>query len=833
MLVGNNFVTVGNAPVVNGSATLLQSIAGAAPTTWIAVFQPSNGNISGSISAAVTVTPVTVPTQTTVSANPNPSVSGGSVTFTATVTPSGTTGHVFFISDGVKTVGDETLSSGTASVSTSTLAAGTHTIMASYTGDTDYSASSATVSLTVNPPAKTATATSLSVTPNPGTTGQSVTFTATVSPAAATGTVTFSEGATNFAAMNLSNGTAAFSTSVLTAGGHTVTASYSGDSSYNSSSGTVSLTIASPAMTVTATSLSSSPNPSSPGQTVMLMAAVTPSTATGSVTFSDGNSTLGAVNLSNGTAAFSTSMLSVGVHSLTASYGGDSSDNGSTSSTVMQTVSAPGKTATTTSLSAVPNPAAAGQNVLLTATVSPAAATGAVTFSDGATTLATVSLSNGTASLSTGQLAAGGHTLTASYGGDANYAGSAAAAVSLTVSGGAAATTTSLAVSPLSPAVGQNVTLTATVSPPAATGNVTFQDGGTTLGTAGLSAGTAVFHTPSLSAGAHTLTAVYLGDGNFASSTAAGVAVTVSSTSPVPVSVTPAAGSGSGPEAFTFDFSDPAGYQSLGVVNILVNNFLNGRHACYLAYVVATSTLVLVDDGGDAGGPYAGSVAVGSGASIQNSQCTVHLISAAGTENTLELKLNISFSAGFGGNRIVYLAARDQGAGNSDWQALGVWQAPFTPAGTIAVSSVTASRGSGVAGTGQPIVFVLTDSQGAGDFGVVNVLVNNFIDARHACYLAYVASSNTLILVDDGGDAAGPYAGSMTLNGGASTIQNGQCLVSGLGSLAVQSGNSLTLLVNVTFEAGLIGNRVVWVAGRDAAGGNNTDWQALATWTVQ
>jgi len=127
---------------------------------------------------------------------------------------------------------------------------------------------------------------------------------------------------------------------------------------------------------------------------------------------------------------------------------------------------------------------------------------------------------------------------------------------------------------------------------------------------------------------------------------------------------------------------------------------------------------------------------------------------------------------------------------------------------------------------------VLTDSKGAGDFGVVNVLVNNFIDGRQACYLAYVSSSNTLSLVDDAGDAGGPFAGSLSLNGGAATIQNSQCSVSGAGSSAMKSGNTLTLTLSIAFSAAFAGDRIVWVAGRDAAGANNTDWQALGTLTV-
>jgi len=301
---------------------------------------------------------------------------------------------------------------------------------------------------------------------------------------------------------------------------------------------------------------------------------------------------------------------------------------------------------------------------------------------------------------------------------------------------------------------------------------------------------------------------------------------------PVTVGEQPASGSGSN-QAFTFQFSHPDGYLNLGVVNVLVNKVLDGRNACYLAYSVPASTLYLVDDGGDAGGPYAGAVQLGSPSTIQNSQCAVSLASAVGSGTTLTLTLNIAFQAGFGGNRIFYVAAQDFVAHNTNWQALGVWQAPFGAPGAIAVGGLTPGRGSGSSGTSQQFQITVNDTKGAGDIGVVNVLINNFIDGRNACYLAYATASNTLFLVDDAGDAGGPFAGSMVLNGGNAGIQNGQCSVNGSGSSVSSAANQMTLTLNISFTAAFAGNRVVYVAGRDRTDGNNTDWQALGTFTVQ
>jgi hypothetical protein len=94
----------------------------------------------------------------------------------------------------------------------------------------------------------------------------------------------------------------------------------------------------------TTTALTAAPNPSIPGQTVVLTATVVPAGATGTVTFKDGSTTLVGVGLNpapvlSGTATLSSSVLPVGTHSLTAVYSGSGTFGTSTSSAVSQLVS--------------------------------------------------------------------------------------------------------------------------------------------------------------------------------------------------------------------------------------------------------------------------------------------------------------------------------------------------------------------------------------------------------------------------------------------------------------------------------------------------------------
>jgi hypothetical protein len=82
------------------------------------------------------------------------------------------------------------------------------------------------------------------------------------------------------------------------------------------------------------------------------------------------------------------------------------------------------KIATTTTVTFSVNPAILGQPVTITATVSPSAATGTVTFYDGTTQLGTPTLSSGTATFTTSTLTVGSHTIKGSYGGDSTYTAS-------------------------------------------------------------------------------------------------------------------------------------------------------------------------------------------------------------------------------------------------------------------------------------------------------------------------------------------------------------------------------------------------------------------------
>ena len=139
--------------------------------------------------------------------------------------------------------------------------------------------------------------------------------------------------------------------------------------------------------------------------------------------------------------------------------------------------------------------------------------------------------------------------------------------------------------------------------------------------------------------------------------------------------VSPARSTSTG-QNYTFTFTDSNGFADLFVLDVLTNGFLDGQTACYFAYVPtgpASGYVYLVDDAGDGGYAPGSPVLLSSGSVLQNSQCAINTAasSASASGNTLTLNLSLTFKAAFSGNKVFYLAARNNGTGNSGWQAAG------------------------------------------------------------------------------------------------------------------------------------------------------------------
>jgi hypothetical protein len=505
-------------------------------------------------------------TGTIVTSTLNPSNVGTAVTFTATVTPSAATaatGAVSFLDGGVQ-IGTANLAGTTnqATFSSATLVAGPHIITAAYQGDSNYSVSTAAAfTQTVN-----------KVTPT-------ITW---ATPAAITyGT---SLGATQLnAAVNGVAGKLVYTPAagtVLTAGTQTLSVSFTPNDlvDYNATTATVPLVVnqASPNMTV-----NTSGTPTYYGASVTFTATIS-SGPTGTVTFYDGANAIGTGTLAGVNATFSTSTLSVGPHSITAIWAGNSNYTLVASSPIWQTVNK------ATPVITWPAPAPISYGIALTVTQLDATATTAgsfsyspaagtvlsagsrtltVTFTPADTTDYTTSTASVTlqvnqvtpaitwpapAAISYGT-ALGATQLNASSGGIAgvfNYtpsAGTVLAAGAQTLSAtflptdttdyASPSATVSLTVNKATPTLtvstsgsqsyyGNSVTFTATASS-GPSGTVTFYDGSNAIGTGALEGVTATFTTGALAVGVHIITASWAGNNNFNPVTSSPITQTV------------------------------------------------------------------------------------------------------------------------------------------------------------------------------------------------------------------------------------------------------------------------------------------------------------------
>jgi hypothetical protein len=298
------------------------------------------------------------------SSSANPSVVGQAVKYEAKVTDDPDdgdaglgipTGTVDFV-QGRTTLCDDVVldAEGEATCSATYSSAGNRTIEAAYSGDSNFIGSTAELSQVVNK-AKTSTTLSSSDGDNRTVSGQAVTYTAQVaviSPGSGTpgGTVAFNDGGTTISGC----GTETLSSGVATCvaklrvgnGSHAVTATYSGNANYLTSSSTAITQTVTPALTQT--SLASSKNPAYSTDAVTYTATVTvlapgSGPATGRVVFKDGGVPISACGGStgrslntSGVAKCSVDNSRVGTHTITAEYLGDANYMGSSSNSIAQ-----------------------------------------------------------------------------------------------------------------------------------------------------------------------------------------------------------------------------------------------------------------------------------------------------------------------------------------------------------------------------------------------------------------------------------------------------------------------------------------------------------------
>jgi hypothetical protein len=196
------------------------------------------------------------------------------------------------------------------------------------------------------------------------------------------------------------------------------------DSALNTSTG---------ASSVAVTSNAARPGALTDVQFTAKVSSAFPGVPSGTVDFFDAGTQIGSATVSGGSAVFDAgTTLTLGTHTITATYNGDSSFGPSTSAPITQMI----LPASITTVTSSDNPALPGDTITFTATVVGVGGvpTGNVEFFDGATDLGGGTLNGAdTAALSTAVLAAGQHSITAQYQGDLIFGTSASAVLTQSV----------------------------------------------------------------------------------------------------------------------------------------------------------------------------------------------------------------------------------------------------------------------------------------------------------------------------------------------------------------------------------------------------------------
>jgi len=379
--------------------------------------------------------------------------------------------------------------------------------------------------------------------------GTATTLTSTVTSTVATpsGTVTFYDNGLPLMTVAITSTTASYTTT-LGGGSHVVTALYDGDANFNTQASTsgvnVNVTQATTAATVTS---SNNPAvwPSSIRYTATFTTAAGGVAPTGTVTFTDGGSSLGTTSVSSGVANLYTSASNPGAHTIVAVYNGDANYMATSSANFTETVN---KATPVVALSLSASTMTYGASPTYTATVTgytksteagaepmySNSPTGTVGFYDGSTLLQTSTLTGGVASYTQPLPTGGSHTVTAVYNGDVDYLSLTSAAHTVTVNAAATTITILSSANPVNygTSATYSVTLGSVSSGLAPTGAVSFYDGSTLLGQVAAISGAASYTQTLPAVGAHSITAVYAGDVNYTTVTSSVLTETVNKLTP-------------------------------------------------------------------------------------------------------------------------------------------------------------------------------------------------------------------------------------------------------------------------------------------------------------
>ena len=289
---------------------------------------------------------------------------------------------------------------------------------------------------------------------------------------------------------------------------------------------------------------------------------------------------------------------------------------------------------------------------------------------------------------------------------------------------------------------------------------------------------------------------------------------------PKAISASPSSGSGL-TQSFTLQYWDTAGAADLISVRVRFGESNVGPATCSARYNAATGAVGLLDD---AGTVWNDTGVLGSG-TLANTQCTLNLASSSATPsgNSLRVVLNITFSTEFSGLKQIYMLAASAGGGTTGWQLRGTWNVQATGAPLVQAISATPYTGSGPT---QAFTLQYSDSAGAADLMSVRVRFAEINVGPGTCTVRYNPITGAVGILNDAG-TTWIDTGAM----GTGTLGNSQCTLTLASSAATPNGNTLTVVLYVTFNASFSGLKQIYLLGQSTTG-SSSGWQQRGTWNV-
>ena len=264
-------------------------------------------------------------------------------------------------------------------------------------------------------------------------------------------------------------------------------------------------------------------------------------------------------------------------------------------------------------------------------------------------------------------------------------------------------------------------------------------------------------------------------------------------------------------QTLTATLYDPNGANEIRDVLFLVNDMVDGSHACLIHFDVKNRRIELFNDAGTGYLP--------SG-QTSNEQCTIRQSDSVivPTFTSLRVSVPVAFTSRFHGDHRLFLNAVEISGASTGWLDRGAFsvrsQNAVSGPGTRSLTPEYSSFGEIVSFTAE-----FTHSEPSqhyiGYIFIMQIPSPVSFSAAKACILEYNRISNSIRMINDAGTGWSPPRTAGTMVG---PVSNSQCSVEAASVTAGISGEVMTVRAGIQLRSGYTGPRATFLQALDASG---------------